>query len=223
MSRNASTGPPLPLGLDLQPFVAAVCGELEVGGGAVFGPVRAGRQRRPKAGLSGDVVIPQLGTVQRDAPNADAGVLVLLLRVQQPVLAPVGGRLQKHRGLLQAHFGEGEVALQQLRDVNGHLDAGGRHHVLFLGPGRVGKGQRGAMKANLWPAELHRQVAVDGQFPPGLLQHHALQRGAQPVPAEDGNEHGGQHQRGQQGRGQAQQKTHQGREKGGGRAHGGLA
>jgi hypothetical protein len=189
----------------------------------VFGPIRAGRQRRTKAGLSGDVVIPQQGTVQRDAPNADAGVLVLLLRVQQPVLAPVSGRLQEHCGLLQAHFGEGEMALQQLGHIDRHLDAGGRHHVPFLGPGRVGKGQRGAAQAHLWPAKPDRQVAVDGQFPPGLLQHHALQRGAQPVPAEDGNEHGGQHQRGQQGRGQAQQETHQGREKGGGRGHGGLA
>ena len=129
------------------------------------------------------VVVAQRALLDGDATDRDARALVLLLRVQQPALAAGAALLQKDAGRLQAYLREREPALQQLGQIDGHVDGLRPDHLRLLGPAGIGEAHTARLQAQQRPGQMQPEVAADHQRPPGLLQRDTLDRTAQPVPA----------------------------------------
>ena len=175
---------------------------------------RDGREFGANAGFVRCVVITNDTLVERETVNVDAGVVVLLVLVQQPGFSAIGVALQKNKGLDQVQVGYLQALSQQLRQVDGKRHLISRQHVGLCCPGRVGKSELPGVHARPGPAQRHIEVAFDQQCPSGLLEHFLFKWRAQPVPAKQGEKQDSRDDQGQHHTGRPFERTQQDRGRG---------
>src|SRR5258706_1158395 len=152
---------------------------LEVPAGGV------GRELGIERDLADRVLVAQLCLVEREREYRDArAALLLLVGLEQPVLAALLVDLEVDDRALQMDFGQHHPAYEERQQLDAELDRIGLEHVIFGGPFRIGEAHLLGAKARMHPGPDRAQVAVDDQLASARVTDRSGDRAFQGVQAE---------------------------------------
>ena len=132
--------------------------------------------------------------IEHQAADPDMSIFVLLVTIQQPVLAAVRACFQIYNRVFEPHLGQDDIPAKQLGQIDGDFHGVCRNHLPVSGPWRIRERHAFGAQARSRPAQLDRHVSLDREFATGFFQCRSLDRAAQPIPVEQRNEQGYQQQ-----------------------------